>query len=390
MSPLFLVVYLVCGSYAFSTDVISDCASPMWLRKTRRACIFPIFHGYARLFAGVFDDDGKGAKDDFVGRVVLDLSRLRPGCTYDVTLPLRMSSHVYSRRKRGSIRLRVELDWKSERAALLSYIPRKLPNPRKLKPYTDVTVLCSDEKSFRNVAITVHGAHLPGRFSPKHFKAMLREINFTRQAVMITLRTTIKGTIMWKNPVISCFVFVAWMHCIYKNQFSLVPAYMIIFLLIHMIRNYARYGMDGPSQHGFIPLSWEEMFHALVAGDSNSHCFQPLEMKCIDPKRRSSITSQSMSSHGGVDYVFKTHEPWGKSELRLLGFLPDEEALRGTKKEDEFLEFPYGRGVDYPKFTVKESLVERASSKSKSKRQEEVDPRSILNSGKPFRSSASL
>jgi hypothetical protein len=382
-----LVVYLVCGSYAFFTDVINDCASPMWLRKTRRACIFPIFHGYARLFCGVFDDDGKSAKDDLAGRVVLDLARLRPGSTYDVTLPLRMSSHVYSKRKRGSIRLRFQLDWKSERAALLSYIPRKIPNPKNLKPYDDVTVVCSDEKAFRNVAITVHGAHLPGRFSPKHFKAMLREINFTRKAVIITLRTTIKDTIMWRNPVISSFVFVAWMHCIYKNQFSLAPAYLIIYVLLHMVRNYARYGMDGPTQLGLIPVSWEEMFHALLAGDGNSSCFQPLEMQSIDPMRSMSMSRsemESLSTYGGVDYAFKTHVPWGKSELRMLGFLPSEEALRATKAEDEHLEFPFASMGNYPRLTVEESLVERANSKSKSKRKVDADPRSILNSGTPL------
>lgn len=39
------VVYLVCGAYAFSTDIIYNRANPMWLRKSRRACEFPLFHG---------------------------------------------------------------------------------------------------------------------------------------------------------------------------------------------------------------------------------------------------------------------------------------------------------------------------------------------------------
>jgi len=39
------VVYLVCGSYAFTTDVITQCQSPMWLRNMRRACALPIYHG---------------------------------------------------------------------------------------------------------------------------------------------------------------------------------------------------------------------------------------------------------------------------------------------------------------------------------------------------------
>lgn len=39
------VVYLVCGSYAFTTDVIDKCQSPMWLGGMRRACALPIYHG---------------------------------------------------------------------------------------------------------------------------------------------------------------------------------------------------------------------------------------------------------------------------------------------------------------------------------------------------------
>jgi hypothetical protein len=39
------------------------------------------------LFTGVFDDDGKGAKDDLAGRdvLVVDLARLHPRCTYCTT-----------------------------------------------------------------------------------------------------------------------------------------------------------------------------------------------------------------------------------------------------------------------------------------------------------------
>jgi hypothetical protein len=39
------VVYLVCGSYAFATDVIPQKKNPMWLRGMRRACALPVFHG---------------------------------------------------------------------------------------------------------------------------------------------------------------------------------------------------------------------------------------------------------------------------------------------------------------------------------------------------------
>ena len=362
------VCYLVCGSYAFVTDVIMDCASPMWLRKTRRACIFPIFHGYARLYVGVFDDDGVRAKDDLAGRICIDLARLRPGSQYDVTIPLRMSTHVYSRRKRGSIRLRFTLDWKNERSALLSYLPKTLPTPKTIKPNTDCTVVCCDEKAFRNVAITVHGAHLPGRFSPKHFRSLLREINFSRKLMMIMVREQVKDTILWKNPTISAFVFGAWMHCIYANQFSLAPAYFLVFLIIHMVQNYAKYGMDGPLHQGFVPLSCEEMVWALVSGN-NTKSFAPLELEYLGRSAQNRSIRADVSN-GGSEYICKTHEHWGKNELRWLGLGPTEEEMDEMDVDDEHMEFAFARGKDYPRLTVEESIVHRPS-KSKSKKQAE-------------------
>eukprot|EP00980_Cylindrotheca_fusiformis_P021844 scaffold8682_cov122-Cylindrotheca_fusiformis.AAC.1 len=55
------------------------------------------------------------------------------------------------------------------------------------------------------------------------------------------------------------------------------------------------------------------------------------------------------------EYIFKTHRPWFKPWLQLIGFrrerLSDAEA---------HLEMPFATGSDHPKFTVKESLVIRS------------------------------
>ena len=72
------VIYAVLGSSAFATDCIFNRLNPIWLPKSRRACIFPVFHAFSCIYVGVFDDDGKNEKDDFAGRVVINLSSLRP------------------------------------------------------------------------------------------------------------------------------------------------------------------------------------------------------------------------------------------------------------------------------------------------------------------------
>lgn len=147
------------------------------------------------------------------------------------------------------------------------------------------------------------------------------------------------------------------MHCIYANQFSLAPAYFLVFLIIHMVQNYAKYGMDGPLHEGFVPLSCEEMLFALLRGN-NAKCFAPLELEYLGP------------SGQNPSYVCKTHEHWGKNELRWLGLGPTKEEMDEMNVDEEHMEFSFAPGKYYPRFTVEESIVHRPS-KSKSKKQAE-------------------
>jgi C2 domain len=343
------VVYVVSGPYAFCTEVIKDKQSPIWLSKSQRACSIPLHHAYARVYIGVFDDE-KNTKDDFNGRVVLDVARLRPNSTYDVTLPLRLSAHVYSRRQRGAIRIRFRLEWTSVRSALLSYLPDpmlpKLPlrikNLKEFQPNTDTVVPCGSLRAFRNVAITVHGSHLPGRFSFQQLRATIREINFTRKTVMQIVKTTIIELREWHNPLISAFVFCAWMHAIWQNAFSLVPAYLMCYLWILLMRNYARYGMDGPAQRGFLPPSWEELLQGLLVTSNKDQAIRPLDMN-LRP-----------TQHGNVQYTVQTHEPRGKGLFRAIGFLEPNGAEQAPNYD---LEFPYADGNIYPRFDVEHALV---------------------------------
>lgn len=351
------VCYLVCGSYAFATDVIPNNAHPIWPRKSRRGCLFPVFHGYARLFVGVFDDD-VGPRDDVAGRVVIDLSRLRPSSRYDVTIPLRTSAQVYSRRPRGSIRLRFQLDWKSERAALLSYLPNSFEIPKKTAPDTSTTVMCVDPTAFRNIAITVHGAHLPGKFSYKHFRATMKEVTLSRKMIMEIARSTVKETMIWVHPAISLFVYCAWMHCVWSDSFGLVPAYVMSFLLLHLLRNYVRYGIDGPACRGFVPPTWEEMFRALVT--DQKHSIRPISMTLKDQAgaHRNPLLADDDEPIYDVNRV-ETHVPWGKPFFRFVGFLDDDRVLARIPPHERHLEFPFSNGTVYPPLSVRESMAKK-------------------------------
>jgi hypothetical protein len=294
---------LVCGNHAFKTDVMPPVANPMWLSKMRRACIFPVHNAYARLYIGVFGQGQNEKKDGFAGRIVVDISRLRPDCTYDITLPLRQSTHVYSREQRGAIRFRFHLNWNSEREAVLSYLPRKVPN---IEPNESVAIQCCDAKSFQNVARVVHGNDMPGKFSMKQMKAVVREINFTRIHVLRYMRKNeVRNMIQWRYPVISGFVFFAWMHSVYKGSVTYVPGHLVTFLLLHLWKNYAYYALESPLQNGFLAPTWEEMFSALLLGTGNRKYIEPLEMEMNEAAARSPMqdmnASMDMTSLGVID-----------------------------------------------------------------------------------------
>ena len=104
------------------------------------------------MYVGVFDDDGGWAVDDLAGRVVIDIARLRHSCTYDVVLPLRMSAQLYQRKKRGAVRLRFSLEWKTEKDVLYSYIPKKIKiccHPSDIEVIESALLILSDEKEFK-------------------------------------------------------------------------------------------------------------------------------------------------------------------------------------------------------------------------------------------------
>jgi len=262
------VVYLVCGSYAFATDVIPQKVNPMWLRGMRRACALPVFHGYAVLMVGVFHDDGsKGssAKDTFFGRVEVPIARLRSNNTYDVTLPLRESTSVYSREKLGAIRLRFSFDYQDQRQFILSYAPSMR---NKIGNRVCTTVACADPKSFRNIALTVHGTHLPDQFSTDVFKAAIRELTFVQAVSLRFGKKYVRDLMYWKYPIFSAYCFGGWMHCVYCNSVNFVPVYLVGFALLHLAASYVYHVSN--EREDVRPLTWDELLVSLQTTEGRS------------------------------------------------------------------------------------------------------------------------
>lgn len=172
----------MCGPYAFTSDIIDGFLSPIWPRKSRRACIFPLFQAYQKLFVGVFDDDGATQNDDFAGRVVIDVVRLRPGSVYNVYLPLRLYQNTHNPHPCGVVHLRLRVEWDNERKAMLSYL--KLPKATE-QLGNAVTLNCADAKAFRNAVLTIQGKDMPNRYKQSVQKSLLREMKLYKTIMKV-------------------------------------------------------------------------------------------------------------------------------------------------------------------------------------------------------------
>ena len=207
-----ICVYLIAGDAAFCTDVIQGYRSPMWPSASKRAAVFPVHHTFTRLYAGVFDVKSRKnkEKDAFCGRVCIDIASLRPNTEYDITFPLRGSTFVYDRHKRGVLRLRFSLHWFNERAAVLSYFktPRALLDSNPMVGGCP-TIPCADPKTFRNVAVTVHSSDFPGKYSKDSFRATVREFQLYQVNIRLMAYYLVIDAIFYEKPYISLYLFFA-------------------------------------------------------------------------------------------------------------------------------------------------------------------------------------
>ncbi len=276
--------YIVCGDNAFATDIIQSSLSPMWPARAKRAVCFPIFHAYARLYTGIFSVTDK-EHDDYIGRSVVDIATLRPNTDYDVALPLLSSGTVYDPKPRGVVRLRFHLTWTQPSAAFLSYIPSAMN-----EVFVDrdesadlVTIPCAEPKSSRNVAYTVHGEDLPGKYSKKAFRAINRELNLYKFQTPMAFKRTLVHLMTYEKPFASGYLFIGWMAILYYRLYHLVPSYIVsIALLIHII-NYFDLALNSKINSGFEPLSANEIFNTMVNGSlPEARTTKPPHSQCYD------------------------------------------------------------------------------------------------------------
>jgi len=356
-------VYVISGDCAFCTDVLNNFRSPMWPCASTRAAVFPVHHAYAKVFVGLFDVRKRQNKDNdvFCGRVAIDIAQLRPNTEYDVTFPLRASSFVYDRRKRGVIRLRFSLHWFSERAAICSYLKssRWFSQSEPTKGLGQPTIPCAEPKTFRNIAVTCHGQDFPGKYTRMAFRATMREFNLYHINIRFVMKTFMLDALLYERPHISLYLFLAFQHCIYSQVVRMVPPYWTGYILLLFLDNYIHFNVSDRFTLGYAPLTIVELLTGLIRdGKSTNPNFLPLGVK-KRAKRKPTKSSKNLDipKEEGLSSILG-YINWERVKV-LLGVAPDEVPDDKTLEIQprNHREFPFSEREEYPKFSVQEALA---------------------------------
>jgi len=246
-------------------------------------------------------------------------------------MPLKISSFVYDRKPRGAIHIRFSVHWFNERSVVTSY----LSSPKNQVALNTVSIPCSDPKKFRNMVYTLHGEDLPGKYSPRAFQSIMREVALYRVQLEYQCRHLINDTMMYKRPFISLYLFLSWMHCVYLNSVVYVPPYVIGFFVLHLFRNYRLYCSNYSGYSGYKPISLSEIFNALIygCGESGKLCgtwMEPLVMPKPQKEKSSSMCCVNRDT-------------------------------KDTEKQGaDHVEFPFSEKQTYQKRTLEENLATKA------------------------------
>ena len=199
------------GSSHFRTETIDDNYSPIFLPKVKRGAIFNIGVPYEKLYVSIFDDDGDFLQDDFCGRVEIDLARIKPFISYDVSLKMRYSDSIYDRKPRGIIRLRLKItSWTADTMSLLKSWSRNF-----LSRKEGSHIVCSDKAMARQIAFTCWGTDIPGEYTPRLFRGTIREMDIYEINFLWLAKKTVYEIAMYECPgpfgiFKSIYVFLAW------------------------------------------------------------------------------------------------------------------------------------------------------------------------------------
>lgn len=158
-------------------------------------------------------------------------------------------------------------------------------------------------------------------------------------------KTLATDTVLYERPLMSLYIFMTWMHCVYTDSVKLAPAYFVGFLIFFLFNNYETFNRDESRYLGYDPPTIQELLYAMVSRAEQEHVRPLLVEKNISRKSQ--------------------RNPFEKQQS---GYSQD---LSGDIEPLDHREFPFSDKLEYPRFRPEDAIVQsKHTSLSKSKRTE--------------------
>lgn len=148
-------------------------------------------------------------------------------------------------------------------------------------------------------------------------------------------KTLVTEAVLYQKPLVSLYIFVTWMHCVYTDSVKLAPAYFIGFLIICLFSTYENFNQDQDRYLGFAPPTLRELLCAMVSRTEQQH-MRPIlvEKVSVNGTQRNLLEKQHSRSTYGFSQDFS-----------------------GDILPLDHREFPFSEKLEYPRFRPEEAIV---------------------------------
>jgi len=306
------------------TCTIENSLEPRWHAEAPRAFRLPIRHPHSTLYVALFDDDQLDTPlgaltlkdDDPIGRVLLQISTLRPATLIDAWWPLQHKPCGERLGVRGAVRLRLSVEWFGERTLLLHPVTRlyrSLRNPN--EDESGAQLRLRHRRAEQATLYALYGAQPERQYS----WAVLREYLAEVARILLQLKAVVpaaRALLFWRTPVASAAVCVGWQLLTFYPRY--IPSALAL-LAVQLLN--ATYAQAASAPRLLQPLPFWPLMASLAA-PAGWRAIAPLDGRTdphVGPPKRVASRRNWLADKGttAVQSVWKGTKATGLGTLHV-------------------------------------------------------------------------
>lgn len=149
-------------------------------------------------------------------------------------------------------------------------------------------------------------------------------------------KTLAKEAVLYQNPLVSLYIFVTWMHCVYADSMKLAPAYFVGYLILCLFNNYETFNQDEERHLGFAPPTLQELLTAMVSRTEETSVRSIfVDKNAVSMRQRNKLFEKQYS---GSTYSFS-------------------QDFSGDIQPLDHREFPFSEKLEYPRFRPEDAVA---------------------------------